>query len=264
MNEIINKAIQEWGDLGFNVIDIGNDNGKDFDLVIIGNGESVSDALENLKHFSKIARKYLNGSTFPSVVLKLDHYGHVSSDERPLHLLFYPTITHLRFWELPSFITYVYQYGSPFFGSLESLESDSNEYIQGNMLNSSFDSRRFHLRKYGSIACSVSLYTCGIKAVVPRRFISILFRYATRYIILEILREDNIDPPFTIPQQLKLLEKKYPEQENLSKVLKMDFSSIDKIPEKRLSKWSFQLFQLSEIGQGFLKDNLIFNNKSDI
>lgn len=261
----INEGFEKWvsvlSSAGMDVALIGSLRGKDLDVVVVGQGEGAQCAVQNLHTFISLAADSIGCIEQRTIITKQDHCGYVPTNVPVLHLLFYPTIRHLSFWELPSFTANLYETGRFLAGGRERY-ADLAERYRKNQEQIRASCPEVHLRAYGATATSGAVYLSELPTLIPKRLITRLFWYALRFTLVELLR-DHLHLRWSPDFLAQAISGIYPNQRGLIHILRSP-DVIDMTTRDRLSEWHCDLFSLTEIGRTLLRDQPLFRTRESL
>ena len=249
LHQLIQAAAGILDQAGMDVIEIGGLSGKDADVVVVGRGEGSECASRNLRAFVRVAEGAFGSLGSATVITRQDHLGYVPVNTPVLHLLFYPTVKHFTSWELPSFGANLLQTGRFLAGDREQYAHLAAGYLE-NEPQSGVSCSEAHRVAYGALAVSGAVYLSGLPTHVPHHLICLLFRYALRFTLVELLRDGPRVPWFT-DALAEALSWHYPKQQGLRRIL-LTPDLVDKAPREQLRDWHCELFALTEFGCSLL------------
>jgi len=198
---ILNPFIEDLTG-NYSIILLGSRIGNEIDVVFIDNKDSLFLSPKRIINFSELMKKHLEYKLFHT-----DHHRYFVDCEYPyIHLVYYPSIDLLRAWELPSFLTSIYESGNFIRGNNQILHQDYLSYFSEDFgTNSLLPNRRLiSVLQYTNIAATYFLYSGG--NFIPKKEILNKLCYAGRYMLHEYLRAMNLLPSKKIINYEDLIE----------------------------------------------------------
>ena len=204
-NRQIEKVLRALGGLRADVALIGSGSEKDLDLLVISQEAEKGNYSNTVPFVGRLPR--LQNELGCEIIVKHEHLNLVQPRNKPVcHLLFYPTYEHLRIWELPAFLSCVYERGHFCIGNRLKLATYYKEY-RSERLDFTFDVLRFHIISYVDLAITNLIYlTVGSNIFSKKGYLENLI-YVYRYSLREFLvSELGKDAEITVWEWNEILE----------------------------------------------------------
>lgn len=205
------KCITEvLGGLNVDVALIGSGLGRDLDIFVVNNENTDSNYLSTKPFLDRL--KSLKSALGCDIIVKNQHYHLMEQDnKRPVHLLFYPSYRHLHIWELPSFISCVYDKGDFIIGCNRKLRSTYEKY-RSRTTQLHFDIFTYNLYNFVELAVTNLIYLkIGSNIFSERAFFDNLiyvYRYTLREFLISELDEISPVPFWEWEELLDFMQKK--------------------------------------------------------
>ncbi len=137
----------------------GSNNPQETDICIIQPDTGLGLNFDKITQTAESLATQLKNSQLENRILIYDlHKQFVLQDNLPIiHLIFFPSLEYLYYWELPSYLFYIFKSGRWITGNNEKIAVFSNIYRKDTVL--SFPKKEFHLAQYAKIATNYYLYS---------------------------------------------------------------------------------------------------------
>ncbi len=179
-------AEELFADLGFEVAILGSEEAKDLDLLVLAPSTDPEDLPSMTRRFLPLVPRLNDAFQLP-IFVRQDHRALIPDDRKALHLLFYPTVFHLRSWEPQSFIAYVCERGRFVTGSSRCLSTFARKYRARRADRTTTDITQAHLTKYAELVVDSLVYVVSPEPRLPSCKLYDNFSYALRFALTEIL-----------------------------------------------------------------------------
>jgi hypothetical protein len=183
---------------------------RDLDIFVVNNENTNSNYLSTKPFLERL--QYLKSELDCDIIVKNQHqYLIKKAKKRLVHLLFYPSYKHLHIWELPSFISCVYEKGDFLIGHNRKLRTAYKNY-RSRTKQLHFDIFTYNLYKYIDLAVTNLIYlTIGSSIFSERAYFDnliFIYRYTLREFLMSELNETSPVPFWEWEELLEFIQKK--------------------------------------------------------
>lgn len=225
------------------VLQIGSNSDKDLDIAFINTRYSFFEVSASYSDFIKKVSPLFDHLD-KEIILKHDHRIHLDNKSKYFHLLFYPSIEHLKYWELPSFIKSIYDSGIVLGGDKKILEEYSKVYIDFNEIK--YNQLKFHISKYDKIAIISLIYNFLESNIYSKKCIIENLIYILRYTLIDLIKDkENIRKLWEWQFLIETIYQEKPELEFFAKLLEDRKKLFRHIDRNTINDLLHKYFELS-------------------
>ena len=258
--ELKEIATKHFSKLNISAAIIGSKSNKDLDLFILNNDKNSIGISNTVQFLDQL--QLFQSETACEIMVKHEHRNWLNEDKRLVHLLFYPTLSHLMCWELPSFISCVYQRGEFFLGDKNVLKEIYSNYRLRDV-KQEFDILTYQLLIYMDLTITSLVYLYANSNIYSVKTYWENLQYVYRYTLRELfVSKLEIDEGIVFWEKQELIQyinEFYPKYKSIAHLLNSDVSEFKAMTESniktlfiehlRLCKKKLTDFDMSNIDQ---------------
>lgn len=237
--------------LSCDVAVIGSEGPKDLDVFVLNRNDESSDVWNATEGFLDTVAK-LRSAIGYEVIVRHEHRTLVPPGSRVLHLLYYPSLLHLRSWETPSFIAYVHDRGRFLLGDHEALRPSYVDYRNRVRISNSSAQVNFHLLRYAELTIGTLIYIAAGSGLFKRSVLLENLLYCLRFTVTELLMEEYApESPIDFwdwPDLIKYLKWHFPSSADLCALLEDRVGYSERTSDEELIRLGLEILKLSSTG----------------
>lgn len=228
-------AIKHFSQFNVTAAIIGSKSNNDLDMFILNNNESTVDVGETINFLDRL--HVFHSETSCEFKAKHEHRNWLKKEKQIIHLLFYPTLSHLLCWELPSYIACVYQRGEFFLGDKSILRRIYEDYRLRHY-EPKFDILTYQLLTYMDVTVTNLVYLSTNSDIYNMKGYWENLQYVYRYTLRELLvSELKIDEDIVFWEKKELIQyivEFFPKFKSIGYLLNNDISRFEGITKNKI------------------------------